>query len=63
MMPRAPASDGREVPGKGAARAPGGAARAAHPLATRCPRCEVEMVPEHAHYRCPRCGTRDSCCM
>ncbi|HUY96542.1 MAG TPA: hypothetical protein VMW47_02805 [Verrucomicrobiae bacterium] len=32
-------------------------------LATRCPRCEVEMLPEHAHYRCPRCGTRDSCCM
>jgi len=31
-------------------------------LATVCPDCGVEMSPEHAHYRCPSCGYRDSCC-
>ena len=31
-------------------------------LATVCPDCGVEMNPEHAHYRCPSCGYRDSCC-
>jgi tRNA(Ile2) C34 agmatinyltransferase TiaS len=31
-------------------------------LTTTCPTCLVEMQPEHAHYKCPRCGYRDSCC-
>lgn len=34
------------------------------PLGTfeRCPQCEGEMRPEHAHFRCVDCGWRDSCC-
>jgi rubrerythrin len=31
-------------------------------LSTTCPSCGSEMRPEHAHYRCPACGYRDSCC-
>ncbi|MEO8548458.1 MAG: hypothetical protein ABI678_00720 [Kofleriaceae bacterium] len=31
-------------------------------LTTTCPTCMVEMQPEHAHYKCPSCGYRDSCC-
>ncbi len=31
-------------------------------LTTTCPTCLIEMHPEHAHYRCPLCGYRDSCC-
>lgn len=31
-------------------------------LSTVCPDCGVQMSPEHAHYRCPSCGYRDSCC-
>jgi Zn finger protein HypA/HybF involved in hydrogenase expression len=31
-------------------------------LSTTCPSCNTEMRPEHAHYRCPACGYRDSCC-
>lgn len=27
-----------------------------------CPVCGEPMRPEHAHYRCPGCGYRDSCC-
>ena len=27
-----------------------------------CPDCLHPMRPEHAHYRCPNCGYRDSCC-
>jgi hypothetical protein len=29
-------------------------------LSTTCPNCSAEMHPEHAHYRCPVCGYRDS---
>jgi hypothetical protein len=29
---------------------------------TMCPRCQILLVPEHAHSRCPKCGYRDSCC-
>jgi Zn finger protein HypA/HybF involved in hydrogenase expression len=29
-------------------------------LSTTCPNCSVEMLPEHAHYKCPACGYRDS---
>jgi hypothetical protein len=29
-------------------------------LSTMCPSCTIEMYPEHAHYRCPVCGYRDS---
>jgi hypothetical protein len=29
-------------------------------LTTTCPTCMVEMKPEHAHYKCPSCGYRDS---
>jgi tRNA(Ile2) C34 agmatinyltransferase TiaS len=29
-------------------------------LTTTCPTCLVEMQPEHAHYKCPSCGYRDS---
>lgn len=31
-------------------------------LSTTCGNCGAEMRPEHAHYRCPACGWRDSCC-
>lgn len=31
-------------------------------LSTTCPSCGAQMQPEHAHYRCGRCGYRDSCC-
>jgi hypothetical protein len=31
-------------------------------LGTKCPTCMIEMQPEHAHYRCLRCGYRDACC-
>lgn len=31
-------------------------------LSTQCPQCDSKMEPEHAHYRCPKCGYRDSCC-
>jgi hypothetical protein len=31
-------------------------------LSTTCPNCNAQMQPEHAHYRCPACGYRDSCC-
>jgi len=29
-------------------------------LSTTCPNCAAEMLPEHAHYKCPGCGYRDS---
>jgi hypothetical protein len=29
-------------------------------LSTTCPSCMTEMHPEHAHYKCPACGYRDS---
>jgi DNA-directed RNA polymerase subunit RPC12/RpoP len=32
-------------------------------LSIQCPECGTKMQPEHAHYRCLRCGYRDSCCM
>lgn len=41
---------------------PDAAAIAQCELATTCPTCTVEMLPEHAHYKCPVCGYRDSCC-
>jgi hypothetical protein len=31
-------------------------------LTTTCPTCMIEMQPEHAHYKCAKCGYRDSCC-
>jgi Zn finger protein HypA/HybF involved in hydrogenase expression len=31
-------------------------------LSITCPTCTTLMQPEHAHYKCPRCGYRDSCC-
>jgi hypothetical protein len=31
-------------------------------LSITCPTCQISMRPEHAHYRCPQCGYRDSCC-
>ncbi len=31
-------------------------------LSTVCLACDTPMRPEHAHYRCPACGWRDSCC-
>ncbi|MGH2820240.1 MAG: hypothetical protein ACRDJ5_06280 [Actinomycetota bacterium] len=31
-------------------------------LEMTCPHCMLEMYPEHAHFRCARCGYRDSCC-
>jgi predicted RNA-binding Zn-ribbon protein involved in translation (DUF1610 family) len=27
-----------------------------------CPLCGAALSPEHAHFRCPNCGWRDSCC-
>jgi hypothetical protein len=38
-------------------------------LSTVCTPCHegrgkvVKMIPVHAHYQCPECGWRDSCCM
>ncbi len=38
-------------------------------LSTVCTPCHegkgrlVKMIPGHAHYQCPECGWRDSCCM
>ena len=32
-------------------------------LSIQCPQCGTMMQPEHAHYRCLKCGYRDSCCM
>ena len=32
-------------------------------LSIHCPTCGTGMQPEHAHYRCLKCGYRDSCCM
>jgi rubredoxin len=29
-------------------------------LSTTCPSCSTQMLPEHAHYKCPACGYRDS---
>jgi Zn finger protein HypA/HybF involved in hydrogenase expression len=31
-------------------------------LSITCPTCNTAMQPEHAHYRCAKCGYRDSCC-
>jgi predicted RNA-binding Zn-ribbon protein involved in translation (DUF1610 family) len=31
-------------------------------LSTTCLSCGEQMREEHAHYRCPACGWRDSCC-
>jgi len=39
----------------------GGAAPASD-LSVTCLVCGSDMRPEHAHYRCPACGWRDSCC-
>lgn len=36
-------------------------AKACHPDIV-CPVCNVKLVPEHAHMRCPKCHYRDSCC-
>ena len=36
-------------------------ARECHPD-THCPICQVRLVPEHTHAKCPKCGYRDSCC-
>jgi Zn finger protein HypA/HybF involved in hydrogenase expression len=35
-------------------------AKPEHDLSTTCPNCMAEMHPEHAHYKCPACGYRDS---
>jgi hypothetical protein len=31
-------------------------------ISTICLACGEQMREEHAHYRCPKCGWRDSCC-
>ena len=31
-------------------------------LSEQCMWCGEKMRPEHAHYRCESCGSRDSCC-
>jgi hypothetical protein len=56
---RQPASLDQVPARSGAARCPPGRAPAVDIL---CPACGIEMHPEHAHYRCPQCGYRDSCC-
>jgi hypothetical protein len=38
------------------------AARATLGTFAECPLCGGDLVPEHAHFRCPGCGWRDSCC-
>ena len=53
----AEAQPGRQ-PGLTEARSPNRACD----LDTACPRCGTMMEPEHAHYRCRKCGYRDSCC-
>jgi transposase-like protein len=42
--------------------APAADAAPASDLSTTCPSCGAQMRPEHAHYKCPACGYRDSCC-
>ena len=42
--------------------AEGEAAKPTCDLSTTCPSCGGQMQPEHAHYKCPACGYRDSCC-
>ena len=42
--------------------APGEAPKSSCDLSTTCPTCGTVMQPEHAHYRCAKCGYRDSCC-
>jgi hypothetical protein len=27
-----------------------------------CPQCQHDMMPEHAHARCPKCGFIEPCC-
>jgi hypothetical protein len=57
-------------PGTGGPMGEATVAGAARPAACRppqavfewCPLCSAGLVPEHAHYRCPSCGWRDSCC-
>jgi hypothetical protein len=43
---------------------PADASCARNPLGTfaACPMCDGPLAPEHAHFRCPSCGWRDSCC-
>ena len=36
-------------------------AKACHPD-VMCPTCNIKLVPEHAHMKCPQCHYRDSCC-
>lgn len=45
-----------------AGRPPSGAPAPVPDLSTACLACGEPMRPEHAHYRCPACGWRDSCC-
>lgn len=37
-------------------------ARSVYAIFDACPLCDGELIPEHAHHRCTRCGWRDSCC-
>ena len=41
---------------------PAGACASPHAVLAWCPLCSGDLVPEHAHFRCPSCGWRDSCC-
>ena len=29
---------------------------------SECPLCGSSIIPEHAHFKCAKCGWRDSCC-
>ena len=55
----APSDFVNEATFDGAARRPVDPARDLD-LSTTCPNCSAEMLPEHAHYKCPACGYRDS---
>jgi hypothetical protein len=36
-------------------------AKVCHPD-VMCPICNIKLIPEHAHAKCPKCHYRDSCC-
>ncbi|HUY22132.1 MAG TPA: hypothetical protein VMV22_07300 [Acidimicrobiales bacterium] len=61
-MPGTSTPDGLPTPPGAGAPATGAPGRCRTDLSTVCMACGAGMRPEHAHYRCPACGWRDSCC-
>ncbi|OWY63174.1 hypothetical protein B7486_54515 [cyanobacterium TDX16] len=60
-----PGPDERRAPWSNAALAPieqAGRTGRECDLSLQCLHCGGVLREEHAHYRCTRCGQRDSCC-